>query len=254
MSLALTDSEWSSILSFLRTRQDIDVGLEETCRTFLNAVLWILRTGAQWRALPAELGHWDSVYKRWRAWLAKGVISQLLELLAQDADREWLCVDSTVVRAHRCAAGAPASQGGQKAQELGRSQDGFSTKIHVKTDALGNPLRWALTGGHRHDTVGYMLVVDQDESDAKALLADRAYDSDAIRQSLRAQGIQVVIPPKCNRVEPLELDEHLYAQRYVVECFINQIKWFRRVFSRFDKLASVYMAFLTFASCLVWLR
>jgi hypothetical protein len=70
---------------------------------------------------------------------------------ADDPDVECLILDTTIVRAHPCAAGALHKSGGQTAQALGRSRGGFSTKIRFNVDALGNPLRFALTGGQRHD-------------------------------------------------------------------------------------------------------
>ena len=70
---------------------------------------------------------------------------------AKDPDMEWLVIDSTVIRAHSCAAGALKTSGGQTSQALGRSRGGFSTKIHVAVDGLGNPLRFMLTEGQRHD-------------------------------------------------------------------------------------------------------
>ncbi len=78
----------------------------------------------------------------------------MLDYFADDAVRQWLAFDSTTVRAHICAAGAPSTSAGQKAQSLGISHGGFSTKIHSKVDAHGNPLRNVLTAGQRHDCIG----------------------------------------------------------------------------------------------------
>ena len=85
---------------------------EEKTRHFVDAVHWIMRTGAGWRDLPSEFGRWNSIFKRFAAWSDKGVWSNLHQLLIEDPDFEWLLIDSTVVRAHPCAAGAPKKNGG----------------------------------------------------------------------------------------------------------------------------------------------
>lgn len=142
--------------------------------------------------------------------------------------------------------------GGQEAQALGRSRGGFSTKIHIAVDALGNPLRLLLTAGQRHDSPQAVhLIADYAPL---ALIADKGYDADPLIEAVAAKGILAVIPPRKNRLVPREYDQHLYRERHLIECFINKIKHYRRVFSRFDKLSKNYLGFLSFVSALVWLR
>jgi transposase len=146
----------------------------------------------------------------------------------------------------------PQKNGGQAEQALGRSRGGFSTKIHVTVDGLGNPLRLALTAGQRHDILkAHDLVVDLDFD---ALIADRGYGAQAFVDELVANGIEVVIPPKINAKQPRDYDAWRYRERHLVECFIGKIKHFRRVFSRFDKLARRYLGFLHLTCTLIWLR
>lgn len=141
---------------------------------------------------------------------------------------------------------------GQSAQALGRSRGGFSTKIHVKVDALGYPLAFVLTPGQQHDvTQGAALLAD-DACDY--LIADKSYDAKDFLALIEAQGATPVIPPRKNRLQPQGYDAHLYKERHLVECFINKIKHYRRIFSRFDKLDVRYMGFLSFVSTLIWLR
>jgi transposase len=142
--------------------------------------------------------------------------------------------------------------GGQAAQALGRSRGGFSTKVHTSVDALGNPLRFRLTAGQRHDiTQAEALVVDLE---SERVIADRSYDSDDFVQFIITNGSIPVIPPRSNRKGLREYDEYLYQERHLVECFINKIKHYRRIFSRFEKLDSRYLGFLHFVGALIWLR
>jgi transposase len=137
-------------------------------------------------------------------------------------------------------------------QALGRSRGGFSTKIHTSVDGLGNPLRFRLTGGERHDITQAQALLDG--LSFTYLLADRAYDSDALLAFILAHQAIPVIPPRRNRKQPRDYDHFLYRERPLVECFFNKIKHYRRLFSRFDKLASRYLGFLYFAASRIWLR
>ena len=142
--------------------------------------------------------------------------------------------------------------GGAENQALGRSRGGFSTKIHITVDALGNPLRLQLTPGQRHDIAeAEALIVGYD---SEYVIADKGYDSDGFIDVIETNGAMAVIPPRRNRGAQRTYDKHLYKERHLVECFINKIKWYRRIFSRFEKLAVRYFGFLSFVSTLIWLR
>jgi transposase len=150
---------------------------------------------------------------------------------------------------------APKKSGGQAAQALGRSRGGFSTKIHVTVDGLGNPLRLCLTGGQEADIGQAVTLIEGLAFDR--VIADRGYAAQDFYDWVVAAEMEPVIPPhqraKGDKAER-PYDKWLYRERHLIECFINKIKHFRRVFSRFDKLAERYLGFLQFVSALIWLR
>ncbi len=103
----LTQEEWDRI-KHLMPAQPGDPGVtttEEQDRLFVNAVAWMARTGAPWRDLPERFGNWDAVYQRFNRWAAKGRWEALQQTLGEDADFEWVLIDSTTIRAHQHAAG-----------------------------------------------------------------------------------------------------------------------------------------------------
>ena len=146
----------------------------------------------------------------------------------------------------------PQKNGGQAEQALGRSRGGFTTKVHITVDGLGNPLRLRLTAGERHDITQASALIAGLRFEH--VIADRGYAAQEFIDLVVESGAEAVIPPKRNAKHPHEYDEWLYHERHLVECFINKIKHFRRVFSRFDKLAKRYLGFLQFVSTLIWLR
>ncbi len=139
------------------------------------------------------------------------------------------------------------TSGGQASQALGRSVGGFSTKIHITVDGLGNPLRFALTARQRH------AMTCAEGYSSEYVIADSAYDADSLVQLITRMGAKPVIRPRINRRESRDYDTHLYRERHRVECFINKIKHYRRIFSCFDKLAGRYLGFLSFVAAIIWL-
>ena len=142
--------------------------------------------------------------------------------------------------------------GPQQEQCLGRSRGGFSSKIHLLVDALGFPLKFILTGGERHDMTQAEALLAPFDYDA--VIADKGYDSDPLRELLAAQHVEVVIPSRRYRRQPRDYDRIRYRERNIVERFINKLKWCRRIATRYEKLARRFIAFLHFASTLIWLK
>ncbi len=115
-------------------------------------------------------------------------------------------------------------------QSLGRSRGGHSTKVHLATDALGNAIRFILTGGQRNDITQAERLIENLFPDY--VIADKGYDADAFVLLIRKINAEAVIPSKINRKIQREIDTDLYKERHLIECCIGKLKHFRRVFSR----------------------
>lgn len=138
------------------------------------------------------------------------------------------------------------------AQSLGRSRGGFSTKIHLACDALGNALRFILTSGQRNDITQAEGLIENFAADY--VIADKGYDAEPFILKLKERKAEAVIPSRRNHKVQRVIDTHLYKERHLIENQIGKLKHFRRVFSRFDKLAKNYLSFIYLASTVVWLR
>jgi transposase len=237
-------------LAKLKKLPGIRVGLPDTCRQFISACLWILRSGSQWRVLPSTQGKWNSIFKRFSRWCANGVWGQLLGYFSEEADLQDVSMDGTVIRAHACAAGAANSTAGNEA--LGRSKGGFSCKVHALCDGLGMPIKFILTGGQEAECRQAIPLLENVK--ASAVLADKAYDTNELRAWLEGRGIKAVIPPKSNRKEEIACDYWHYKERHAVECLFGKLKHYRRIATRYEKKAINYMGMMSFASVLLWLR
>ena len=153
--------------------------------------------------------------------------------------------------------GAPARRrrkGGIHRNRIGRSRGGLTTKIHARTRADGLPLGLHLTPGQAADVTAYANLMAEDAPDPAALLADKGYDSDAVRDDIEARGGKPVIPTKSNRKVQRPVDPAAYALRNRIERFFNKLKHSRRIATRYDKLANSFFGFVQIASIRLWTR
>ena len=136
---------------------------------------------------------------------------------------------------------------------MGRSRGGLTTKIHALVDAEGRPIRLKLTEGQAHDGRSAADMFDTVEA-GHILLADRAYDGDALRAEMAERGAWANIRTMPNRVKTFPFSAWVYRQRNEVERFFNKLKHFRRIATRFDKLARNFLAAVALASARIWIR
>lgn len=117
---------------------------------------------------------------------------------------------------------------------------------------LGCPVRFVLTAGHRGDAPQAETLIHGLSADF--VMADTAYDSDRLRDAIADKGATAVIPNNPSRARKHPLDKHLYAQRHLIECCFSKLKQFRRVATRFEKTAKHYLAIVTLAAIVLWIR
>jgi transposase len=136
---------------------------------------------------------------------------------------------------------------------MGRSRGGLTTKIHAVVDANGNPFNLKLTEGQAHDGRSAEDMLDS-VGKGQTLLADRAYDSDALRETLAARGAKANVKPMPNRVNIPKFNKRLYKKRNLVERFFNKLKHFRAIATRYEKHDANYLALVKLASVRIWMR
>ena len=119
-------------------------------------------------------------------------------------------------------------------------------------DTLGRPLRFILTAGQRHDCLTAEALLDGFQ--AAAVLADKAYDNNDLRQIIGKMKAEAVIPSTASRKVPIPHDEAAYKDRNRIERCFNKLKHFRRFATRYDRRAIHYLAFVYLAAIMIWLR
>jgi len=190
----LSDDVWDKVKAVLPGKQGDRCRTAADNRWFLEAVLWIGRTGSPWRDLPAEFGRWHSAYVRFSRWRRNGVWQRVAYAVAEQTEIEHILIDTTIVRAHQHSAMRIKKSG---PQALGLSRGGLTTKLHLAVDATGRPLRLIVTEGQVADISCAKELIEHLR--VKAVIADKGYDADAFVQTIRTTRAKVVIPPRSNR-------------------------------------------------------
>jgi transposase len=242
----LTNAQWAKIEPHCLGKPTDPGRSGSDNRRFIEAVLWIVRTGSPWRDLPPIFGNWNTVFKRYRDWVKADVFTRLFEACSDAPDMEYAMVDATIVKVHRHGQG---TKGGSKSQAIGRSKGGMTTKILALTDALGNLVRFVLLPGHRFDTVGVAPLIDGLAFDG--FIADKAFDSNSIIADLNGRGAKIVISQHPRRASPLPLDAEIYKWRHLIENFFCKLKEFKRIAMRADKTDQSFAANIHLAAAVI---
>jgi transposase len=244
--LTLKDEDWPKLKSILLTEGVYD---KPDLRMTVEGILHRIRVGCPWRDLPEVFGRWNKIYKRFRAWSQSHKLMRAFQSLISEPDREWTFIDGSYAKAHQHSAGAV----GPDAQAIGRSRGGQTTKIHLLVDAFGLPNQFRITGGEVADcTVAPARIATV--SDAGAVVGDKGYDSQDLRNKIEAQDSHPVIPRRRNAVKGNDdVDFGLYRYRHLVENALARLKHFRALATRFDKLKKHYEGVVALACAFLWL-
>jgi transposase len=219
--------------------------------------LYVAEHGCKWRGLPNHYGNWHSIYVRMNRWAKNGVLDRVFEKLQLEQivliKIEAISMDSTVIKVHPDGTGALKRSG---AQAIGKSRGGWTTKIHLIAANDRTAITLALSPGNEHDAPrGRQLPLDLGPMpDGLPMIMDKAYEGDETRQLVLDLGMIPVVPPKSNRLDPWECNRELYKKRNQIERLFRRLKGFRRIFSRFEKLDVVFLAFLYFVLIVEALR
>jgi transposase len=221
-------------------------------RQVLDAVLWILNTGAQWRMLPQCYPNYKTVHRRFQQWCEREILREILAQLANelrergDIDESECYIDATF---------ASAKGGGA---DIGPTRRGKGVKILAIVDRHGLPLSVSTHAANHHEVTLVQLSFDFYMLEAKPqnLIGDKAYDSDGLDDQLKQQGVEMIAPHRSNRHLKTQDGRRLrrYARRWVVERYFAWLQWKRRLVVRWEYYTSNFLGFVELASITMLLK
>ena len=222
-------------------------GIAKDNRLFINAVFWILRTGAPWRDLPPDYGGWSNTHRRFIRWRDQGIWEKRLEILIDEPDYEWLMIDASHCKVHPHAASA---KGGNQA--MSRTQGGSTPRYTWPWMRRVCRSECLCTPGTTTDCTQASKLIEG--MDADHLIADRDYDTDAILQQAATQGMHAVIPPKKNRTVQRKYDQDLYKLHPLIENAFLALKPWWAIVTRYAKNSASFLAAVHIRCLVLWLK
>lgn len=207
-------------------------------------------TGSQWNQLPEKYGKWNSVYRFHLRWAQKNIFGLLLKKHAeQHGDDGRKVVDATHIKVHQDACHFGSSP---EVQGFGKTKGGRNSKLSAVSNGRGKALSFDLMPGHQADITAAMRVLGK--VSGQVILADKGYDSDELRNEIFEQGGGTNIAGRKNRKREVPYFKSIGKDRYVIECLFQRLKRFRRINTRYDRLAATFMAFVNLSALADWCR
>jgi transposase len=217
-------------------------------RRIISGIIHVLRSGCRWKDCPAVYGPHTTVYNRFNRWSGRGRWQGIFEALVEAVPNDARSIDSTSIKVQRSAAGG---KGGASKQAIGRSRGGRTTKIHGVTDSQGRLFRFSLTAGNIADiTAAHELAAKLPSNGC--LIGDMGYDAKKLRVDLAFRGTASVIPTNPTHKHQWHINRETYKARNLVERAWCRIKDFRRIATRYDKLARNFASSVALAAVIIW--
>ena len=222
-------------------------------RKVLEAVLWILNTGAQWHMLPQSYPNYKTVHRRFQQWCREEVLREVLTDLANTL-REQGQIDE-----EECYIDAMFSSAKGGGAEIGPTRRGKGVKIMGIVDRNGLPLAVSTHAANHHEVTLVQLTFDFYMIEAKPenLIGDRAYDSDKLDEELRQEGIEMISPHRTGRLERTRTQDgrrlRRYQRRWIVERFFAWMQWQRRLLVRWEYYSVNYLGIVRLAALCILL-
>jgi len=212
----------------------------------LTGILFVLNEGCTWRAIDESGASWNSIYQYYRPWCRDGLWEAVWQAVSPATVPDTVYLDASHIKVHRSGLNP---EGGRETQALGLTKGGWNTKVHVAVDRKGVPRALFLSGGQVADIYHATDVLEELKNlPTRMVVADKGYDSDELRIWLFEHGITPCIPPKSNRTSPLPYRKSAYGKRHLVENCFAHLKTFRRVATRYDKLADTFFGWVILAT------
>lgn len=214
-------------------------------RVFISCCLWVIRTDSFWSEIPEKYGNFDSMRRKFSRWSKAGIFREIFSAFAiKCGKRNIAMIDSTFSKAHRTAC-SMRSDG--EPRQIGKSKGGYTTKIHMIANIEEKPLDFALTGGEVNDSKEGSKLIGANLGRMKALLADKAYDTNEIRDMLASKKINPCIPPKSNRKIQHPYDKILYRKRGIIENMFGRLKDWLGIALRRCRCAHIFDSYVCLA-------
>lgn len=222
-------------------------------RRVLDAVLWVLKRGAQRHMLPQSYPNYKTVHRRFQAWAQQEALREVLKDLANEL-RELDLLDTS-----ECYIDATFANRRGGGLEIGNTKCGKGVKIMAIVDRAGLPLSVSTHAANHHEVKFVQLSFDfcMIEAMPEVLIGDRAYDSDDLDDDMRGKGVKMVSPHRKNRKRPKTQDGrelHRYKRRWIVERFFASMKHKRRLLNRWELYPKNFLGFVQVSAVVLLLR